>query len=76
MKGHSQQIAGEARRKPGRPRSKKSEEAIINATTKLLNDEGYAKLTVGKVAAYAKASNRAALSWYIFRRIWSGSPRP
>jgi AcrR family transcriptional regulator len=56
MKGHSQQIAGEARRKPGRPRSKKSEEAIINATTRLLNDEGYAKLTVGKVAAYAKAS--------------------
>ena len=56
MKGHSREIAGEARRKPGRPRSKKSEEAIINATTKLLNDEGYAKLTVGKVAAYAKAS--------------------
>jgi AcrR family transcriptional regulator len=56
MKGHSGEIAGEARRKPGRPRSKKSEEAIINATTKLLNDEGYAKLTVGKVAAYAKAS--------------------
>jgi AcrR family transcriptional regulator len=56
MKGHSREIAGEARRKPGRPRSKKSEEAIINATTRLLNDEGYAKLTVGKVAAYAKAS--------------------
>jgi AcrR family transcriptional regulator len=55
-KGHSREIAGEARRKPGRPRSKKSEEAIINATTRLLNDEGYAKLTVGKVAAYAKAS--------------------
>jgi AcrR family transcriptional regulator len=56
MKGNSREIAGEARRKPGRPRSKKSEEAIINATTRLLNDEGYAKLTVGKVAAYAKAS--------------------
>ena len=56
MKGPPQEIAGEARRKPGRPRSKKSEEAIISATTKLLNDEGYAKLTVGKVAAYAKAS--------------------
>ena len=56
MKGPPQEIAGEVRRKPGRPRSKKSEEAIISATTKLLNDEGYAKLTVGKVAAYAKAS--------------------
>ncbi len=55
MKGHSQEIAVE-RRKPGRPRSKKSEEAIISATTKLLTDEGYDKLTVLKVAAYARAS--------------------
>jgi AcrR family transcriptional regulator len=55
MKGHTQEIAV-ARRKPGRPRSKKSEEAIISATTKLLTDEGYDKLTVLKVAAYARAS--------------------
>jgi AcrR family transcriptional regulator len=55
MKGQSQEIAV-ARRKPGRPRSQKSEEAIISATTKLLNDEGYDKLTVLKVAARARAS--------------------
>jgi AcrR family transcriptional regulator len=55
MKGHSQEITA-GRRKPGRPRSKKSEEAIISATTKLLHDEGYDKLTVLKVAAHARAS--------------------
>jgi AcrR family transcriptional regulator len=56
MKGDSPASAVQARRKPGRPRSKKSEEAIIKATTRLLTDEGYANLTVSKVAAHAKAS--------------------
>jgi AcrR family transcriptional regulator len=44
------------KRKPGRPRSKRSEEAIIRATTSLLADERYASLTVSKVAARARAS--------------------
>jgi AcrR family transcriptional regulator len=44
------------KRKPGRPRSKRSEEAIIRATTSLLADERYANLTVSKVAARARAS--------------------
>ena len=44
------------KRKPGRPRSKRSEEAIIRATTALLADERYADLTVSKVAARARAS--------------------
>jgi AcrR family transcriptional regulator len=44
------------KRKPGRPRSKRSEEAIIRATTALLADERYASLTVSKVAARARAS--------------------
>ncbi len=44
------------KRKPGRPRSKRSEEAIIRATTSLLADERYADLTVSKVAARARAS--------------------
>lgn len=56
MKGDTPASASPARRKPGRPRSKKSEEAIIKATTRLLTDEGYASLTVSKVAAHAKAS--------------------
>ncbi len=42
--------------RPGRPRSKRSEDAIINATTQLLTHEGYARLTLSKVAAQARAS--------------------
>jgi len=48
--------AVQAKRKPGRPRSKRSEEAIIRATTALLADERYASITVSKVAARARAS--------------------
>jgi AcrR family transcriptional regulator len=46
-------------RKParrGRPRSLRSEEAILEATGKLLSSEGYLGLTVSKVAARARAS--------------------
>ena len=43
-------------RRPGRPRSLQSEEAILEATGKLLSTEGYLGLTVGKVAARARAS--------------------
>ena len=57
MKGNaSSTTTTQIRRKPGRPRSKQSEEAIIRATTALLTDEGYASLTVSKVAARARAS--------------------
>lgn len=49
-------LAVQAKRKPGRPRSKRSEEAIIRATTALLADERYASITVSKVAARARAS--------------------
>jgi len=44
------------KRKRGRPRSKRAEEAILRATTALLADERYANLTVSKVAARARAS--------------------
>ncbi len=40
----------------GRPRSWRSEEAILEATGKLLSSEGYLGLTVSKVAARARAS--------------------
>ncbi len=55
---NSQLSPGEfkTKRRPGRPRSKRSEEAIIRATTSLLADERYADLTVSKVAARARAS--------------------
>ncbi len=46
----------EARTGPGRPRSKRSEDAIISATTRLLTHEGYGRLTLSKVAARARAS--------------------
>jgi hypothetical protein len=42
--------AAVSRRRPGRPRSKQSEEAILKATGKLLANEGYFGLTVSKVA--------------------------
>ncbi len=41
---------------PGRPRSLASEEAIINATSHLLKEQGYSGLTLSKVAARARAS--------------------
>jgi len=56
MAGDSPASTVQTKRRPGRPRSKQSEEAIIKATTRLLSDEGYANLTVGKVAARARAS--------------------
>jgi len=42
--------------RPGRPRSRESEEAILEATSKLLSSEGYLGLTVSKVAARARVS--------------------
>ncbi len=42
--------------RPGRPRSMRSEDAIISATTRLLTHEGYARLTLSRVAAQARAS--------------------
>jgi len=42
--------------RPGRPRSKRSEDAIISATTRLLTHEGYERLTLSRVAAQARAS--------------------
>jgi AcrR family transcriptional regulator len=56
MKDDSAATPGPVKRRPGRPRSMQSEEAIIYATTMLLTDEGYASLTVAKVAARARAS--------------------
>jgi len=56
MKGGPRASAVGVRRRPGRPRSKESEEAILKATTKLLSSEGYFGLTVSKVAARARAS--------------------
>lgn len=43
-------------RPPGRPRSAQAEQAITSATLKLLMDQGYAGVTVDKVASLAKAS--------------------
>jgi AcrR family transcriptional regulator len=56
MKDDSAVATSPVKRRPGRPRSMQSEEAIIYATTMLLTDEGYASLTVAKVAARARAS--------------------
>lgn len=40
----------------GRPRSAKSEESILQTTLRILHDEGYAALTIDRVAASAKVS--------------------
>jgi AcrR family transcriptional regulator len=44
------------KRGPGRPRSLASEEAIINATSRLLRTHGFSGLTLSRVAARARAS--------------------
>jgi AcrR family transcriptional regulator len=41
---------------PGRPRSLASEEAIIDATSRLLREHGFSGLTLSRVAARARAS--------------------
>jgi AcrR family transcriptional regulator len=41
---------------PGRPRSQESEEAILDATSAILAEEGYRGLTTDKIAARAHAS--------------------
>lgn len=43
-------------RSVGRPRSAASERAILSATLRILQDEGYAGLTIERVAATAKVS--------------------
>lgn len=52
----SSTTASLTKRKPGRPRSIRSEEAIIKAAMKLLTNEGYGGVTLSKVAAKARTS--------------------
>lgn len=56
MKRNTARSLSGARAGRGRPRSKRSEDAIISATMRLLTQEGYARLTLSKVAARARAS--------------------
>ena len=57
-------------RRPGRPRSLQSEEAILEATGKLLSSEGYLGLTVSKVAARARASKSTIYRRWPTREHW------
>ena len=56
MKTSSSSNASRTKRKPGRPRSIRSEEAIIKTAMKLLASEGYVGVTLSKVAARARTS--------------------
>jgi len=49
-------MSAQTKRAPGRPRSLASEEAIINATSRLLRTHGFSGLTLSRVAARARAS--------------------
>ena len=49
-------MSAQKKRAPGRPRSLASEEAIINATSRLLRTHGFSGLTLSRVAAGARAS--------------------
>jgi AcrR family transcriptional regulator len=49
-------MSAQKKRAPGRPRSLASEQAIINATSRLLRTHGFSGLTLSRVAARARAS--------------------
>jgi len=53
-----------AKLKVGRPRSEKSQEAIINATHDLLNEQGAAGLTIEAIAKRAKVGKPTIYRWW------------
>ena len=57
-----------ARRRPGRPRDPSYDRAILDATLQILNDKGYAGLTIDGVAARTGVGRPT-----IYRR-WSSKP--
>lgn len=48
----------------GRPRSEASKEAIINATTSLLEESGYLPLTIEAIASRAQVSKATIYRWW------------
>ncbi len=60
--------AGEAHRRPGRPRDPGYDKAILDATLEILNTKGYAGLTIDGVAAKTGVGRPT-----IYRR-WSSKP--
>src|SRR5579872_3964280 len=57
-----------AHRRPGRPRDPGYDKAILDVTLEILNDKGYARLTIDGVAAKAGVGRPT-----IYRR-WSSKP--
>ncbi len=68
IRGHEQSSTPEAAPRPGRPRDAKNDTAILEATTAILFEKGYAGLTIDGVAAAAGVSRPT-----IYRR-WSSKP--
>jgi AcrR family transcriptional regulator len=68
IRGHEEGSTPEAGPRPGRPRDAKNDTAILEATTVILFEKGYAGLTIDGVAAAAGVSRPT-----IYRR-WSSKP--
>ena len=52
------------RRRPGRPRSEKSRQAILRSTIKLLRLHGFADLSIEAIAALAKVGKATVYRWW------------
>ncbi len=52
------------RRSPGRPRSEQSRHAILRSTLKLLQQNGFAKLTIEAIAAHANVGKATVYRWW------------
>jgi AcrR family transcriptional regulator len=57
-------LIGAEQRRPGRPRSEKSRQAILRAAAELLHERGLSEISMDEVAARAGASKATIYRWW------------